>query len=116
MRTNWLVLIGILLFMASCSERRQPTRFAKGDTYTIEKALIMYWKDHDHNYPPSLEALTVGDERGGPYLKSEDIIDPWGKQYQFDGTAKKSGKSDRPDVWTISPGGKLIGNWRSSTE
>ena len=75
----------------------------------ITKALQAYYVDHD-GYPASLAALTRKDNLGGPYIAERGLKDPWGKQYQFNPLGPKN-KGAKPDVWTVAPGGKTIGNW-----
>jgi hypothetical protein len=77
----------------------------------IENALQLY---HVRNavYPPTLAELTRKDAAGGgPYLPAETLSDPWGKEYQY-APAGPHHKAEKPDVWTTTPGGKTIGNFK----
>ena len=61
--------------------------------------------------PASLQALVQ--LQGGNAPKLDDprkIIDPWGKQYQYDPVGAKNGDA-KPDIWTVTPDGRQIGNW-----
>src|SRR5262245_32376638 len=89
--------------------RSKETR-AKLGAHNLEKALTVYFVDHQQ-FPADLAALTQKDDRGGPYIDAEGLLDPWGKQYQVDVTGRQH-NGVKPDVWTISPeNGNMIGNW-----
>ena len=82
----------------------------------LAKALAIYAVDRDGVYPASLEDLLQKDKDGGPYLADrKDLLDPWGKKYQFDPKGPKN-LGAKPDVWTVTPGGKTIGNWMALKE
>src|SRR5262245_46766104 len=79
-----LIVVAIIVALAGIATvyiipqfSKSKEQIAKAGAYTVEKALIMYWKDNDQNYPPTLEALTVRDDHGAPYLKAEDLLDRW---------------------------------------
>lgn len=55
--------------------------------------------------PPDLKTLV-----DTKILRSASLLDPWGKEFQYD-VAGKRNKGKRPDVWTESKDGKIIGNW-----
>jgi hypothetical protein len=59
--------------------------------------------------PTSLKDLVKPPE-GKPFVEPSALTDPWGKPYQYDPAGPKNGGA-RPDVWTTTPGGKVIGNW-----
>jgi hypothetical protein len=44
-------------------------------------------------------------------LSSKSLVDPWGKEFQYDITGKKTGNKEVPDIWTETPDKKVIGNW-----
>jgi hypothetical protein len=53
-------------------------------------------------FPPDLKTLVdIG------ILRAESLLDPWGKEFKYD----ISGKRNKPDIWTETPGKKIIGNW-----
>ena len=83
----------------------------RADVKTIETACTAY-KLRNGDYPQSLQVLVTPDDGSSkPYLDSaEAILDPWGKQYQYDaGGGRNNGQ--KPDVWTTTPDGRMIGNW-----
>jgi general secretion pathway protein G len=83
---------------------------AKTGAVNVGNALQMYYKDYD-TYPGTLQELTVRGDRGGPYIPAEGIVDPWGRQYDYNpnGTNNQGAK---PDVWATNPKtGVQIGNW-----
>ena len=78
----------------------------------LTQACQAYAIKHGNTFPDSLQQLLSKDEQGGgPYLESTDaLLDPWGKQYQYD----RSGTHNRgmkPDIWTVAPDGTQVGNW-----
>jgi len=80
----------------------------------IATAIGAYTTDHDGTPPQSLQVLLTNDGIGGPYLKTSDaIVDPWGNPYQLDPTGSRfhNGSGD-PDVFTTTPKGKIVGNFK----
>ena len=55
--------------------------------------------------PKSLKDLV--DEK---VLSSKSLVDPWGKEFHYDITGKKN-RGLQPDIWTVTPDKKVIGNW-----
>jgi hypothetical protein len=84
---------------------------AKVQIKLIDSAIQLYQLNTDQ-VPKSLKALTEGDK---PALKPEALIDPWGKPYQYDPAGPKN-KGKKPDVWTVTPGKKVIGNWEEEKQ
>lgn len=69
------------------------------------------YKLSNGNYPDSLAALTQPQPNGGPPLLEPDaVVDPWTKPYQYDPNGPRNG-GNKPDIWTQSPKGEIIGNW-----
>ena len=60
--------------------------------------------------PPNLKALV--DEK---ILRRESLVDPWGKEFQYDVTGKKTKNKEVPDIWTETPDKNIIGNFNWST-
>lgn len=44
-------------------------------------------------------------------LSPKSIVDPWGKEFQYDISGKKTKNKEVPDIWTETPDKKIIGNW-----
>ncbi len=44
-------------------------------------------------------------------LSPKSIIDPWGKEFQYDISGKKTKNKEVPDIWTETPDKQIIGNW-----
>jgi len=77
---------------------------------TLTQAVETYYIQHNSTYPPSLDALLMPDDFGGPYLKTADALrDPWGHPYQYDPNGTNNA-GRQPDIWAQSPAGP-IGNW-----
>jgi hypothetical protein len=61
--------------------------------------------------PNNLRELTQPQPDGrAAILELDALIDPWGKEFQYDEDGNRNG-GFKPDVWTVSPRGKTIGNW-----
>jgi hypothetical protein len=43
-------------------------------------------------------------------LTASSFLDPWGNVFHYDISGKQN-KGKRPDIWTKSKDGKVIGNW-----
>ena len=67
---------------------------------------------HKHGkYPDHLGVLLDPDEHGIVYIdRREGLIDPWRRPYQYDPKGPMN-EGRRPDIWTVTPDGKVIGNW-----
>jgi len=89
---------------------KRKAEIARIQAYNLEKSLRAYFVDHDSMYPKDLTDLTLKSDNGGPYIDAEGLLDPWGKPYSFDPAGPRNG-GKKPDVFTRSPEGKLIGNW-----
>jgi hypothetical protein len=85
---------------------------AKADK--LEKAISAYFKDNekwpDFKIPGAL--LTKKGERGGPYIDRDGLLDPWGKPFRVDVTGRKYNNGAKPDVFTTTPEGKVVGNFK----
>jgi general secretion pathway protein G len=69
------------------------------------------YKIKHNDYPDNLQVLLQKDALGGPWLESQDaLMDPWSHPYQYDKTGQKN-QGMKPDIWTVSPNQKTIGNW-----
>ena len=44
-------------------------------------------------------------------LSSKSLLDPWGKEFQYDITCKRTKNKEVPDIWTETPDKKVVGNW-----
>jgi len=69
----------------SCSERRPWTRsdVAQAEVDELAKQVALYCVDNGLLRPDpkmTLSALTNG---SSPYLRPEDLVDPWGRSYQL---------------------------------
>jgi general secretion pathway protein G len=63
------------------------------------------------NYPASLAALTQPGPNGEkPILEPAALVSPWNSEYLYDPNGANNG-GNKPDIWVVSPSGKVIGNW-----
>jgi general secretion pathway protein G len=78
---------------------------------SLSDACTMYKAQHGGIWPASLETLTVRDEGGfGPYVKMEDLTDPWGQRYQYDQSGGRN-QGLQPDIFTTNQNYGTFGNW-----
>jgi hypothetical protein len=89
--------------------RQQQEAVARIKALTIATALQAYKVQHN-KYPDDLETLVKGEK---PFLEASAIKDPWGKAFKYD-PAGPEHKGAKPDVWTVTPEGKTIGNWEET--
>jgi hypothetical protein len=92
-----------------------PEDKARIQANNIAKALAACATGHDGEWPKDLADLTTratGSKGNavGPFPGRENLVDPWGKRYLVDRSGKHP-DGHEPDVFTVSPGGKTIGNW-----
>jgi hypothetical protein len=79
---------------------------AKAQIAVLDKAIQAYRVKHDQ-YPETLQALTEGDKA---FVEASALIDPWKNPYQYNAAGPKN-KGKKPDVWTVTPDKKTLGNW-----
>jgi type II secretory pathway pseudopilin PulG len=72
---------------------------------TLEQACQVYYLKNG-DYPDALKVLVKDN-----YVEAELLQDPWKTPYRYDPKGPKN-KGDKPDIWTVTPGGKTIGNWK----
>jgi hypothetical protein len=80
---------------------------AKTEIKTIDTVLQSYFLRFGE-FPKNLKALAKGEK---PFLDAESLTDPWKKPYQYDPAGPKN-RGNKPDVWTLTPDKKVIGNWK----
>jgi general secretion pathway protein G len=74
------------------------------DTYNIKMG----------TYPNQLTELTVRDSNGRPYIEEKDLLDPFGKPYEYAYPGQHS-TVGKPDIWSMGKDGNLqIGNWMNT--
>src|SRR5436190_10255602 len=100
--------VGTFYILPQFNKAREDT--ARIRASNVSKALQAYYKDHDGTWPTSIDALTVKDEHGGPYIGADGLQDPWGKVYTIDVSGPNHNGAE-PDVYTTSPDGKVLGNF-----
>lgn len=114
-----LVVVAIIVALAGLGGyyvmgqlQNSQKKTAKLKAVELSKAVENYMIDHNNQPPPSLNVLTQPDGQGNPaYLKTQDaLLDPWGKQYQYDPSGQHN-NGNTPSIFTQSPDGKLIGNF-----
>jgi general secretion pathway protein G len=118
-----LIVVAIIVMLAGLGGYYVIGRYEEAKVSTarfkaqqISNAIKTYYIDHDQ-YPPDLTVLLQKSELGkGPYLtQQDDILDPWGKAYQYDPSGQQNAGVgaviQTPDVFTTTPDGRTVGNW-----
>jgi hypothetical protein len=101
-----VVVLAAIVYYSNVGEPNEPA--AKLKIQTIEAALGTYKLKHGE-YPSSLEPLTLSDDGKPPLLEDRDLIDPWGKPFQY--SPEELSPTGKPKVFTTSPQGEVISNW-----
>lgn len=106
-----------IFYMVGQAEEGNKTK-ARADVKSIEAAATAYKLHHPEiGWPQGLDDLFNRDDQGhGPYLtNAENKIDPWGKMYSYDPAGGKN-SGLKPDIYTTTPDGKMIGNWSNKIQ
>ena len=86
---------------------------AQSDLQTLTNCCMTYKIKYDE-FPQSLNLLVTPPDGGQPYVSSPDnIIDPWGKPYQYDPNGTNNGGL-KPDIWTVTPDNQQVGDRKST--
>jgi hypothetical protein len=90
---------------------QQEEDVAKIRAKSLDLPVQSYYLKH-RQWPTDLSVLTQPDEvnANSPYVADDNILDPWGQPYEIN-TAGPNNKGAKPDIFTTSPSGKMIGNW-----
>ncbi len=114
-----LVVVAIIVVLAGVGgmyllpqlERSKENAALSQVKGTLNTAVQTFYMQ-ESRYPNSLEELCQPTQSGGKALLEPDaILDPWKKPYQYDPSGGHNG-GNKPDIWTISPSGKQLGNWK----
>jgi general secretion pathway protein G len=70
--------IGVFAYLDSSKEKAAQLQIRN-----IETAVVNYKMDHG-SFPDSLQVLTVPQDGKAAYLEQKDLMDPWGRQFQYD--------------------------------
>ena len=84
---------------------------ATADIKTLSTA-VQAFQIKNGSPPSSLAELAQPPAEGGrPYIETQELLrDPWGNAYQYSADGPKN-NGIKPDIWTITPDGKTIGNF-----
>jgi general secretion pathway protein G len=113
-----LIVVAIIVMLAGISGYYVMERYedAKLQNAKIKvKQLTQHadaWRlGNGDQYPPSLDALAQAQPNGGaPFAALDELMDPWGKPFQYDPSGGHNGGM-KPDIFTTGPRGQTIGNW-----
>ena len=83
------------------------------DSVTLSHTAEAYKLQHGGNPPESLQVLTQVDENGNAVLEPKNLVDPWGKEYQYSAQGTH-GNAGKVEVWSTGKlGNSMIGSWMS---
>ena len=104
-------LLAVLLILTGC----RPEGTSKIDDarfrIIVLTGICQQYKLQNGDWPASLDVLALPPPRGGqPFVSASDLTDEWGHPYQYDPAGPKNG-GEKPDIWTETPQGKVLGNW-----
>jgi general secretion pathway protein G len=115
-----MVVVAIIVALAGASIYYMAGQIDEGykarvqaNVKQLSDVMTQYKAQHQGSWPTSLQDLLVKDPNTGigPYIKNqEDLMDPWGNQYQFDPNGGRN-QGIQPDVWTSHPTFGMFGNW-----
>jgi general secretion pathway protein G len=119
-----LVVVAIIVMLAGVGSYYIMQRFEDSKLSTarmgVEKvstAVKSYKLDHG-DYPTDLNVLMQKSDNGyGPYLKADELKDPWKNDFVYDIGGNNNGGAF-PDVSSRGPNGNgpVIGNWMSTNK
>jgi general secretion pathway protein G len=109
-----VALAGIGTFYILPQFEKAKDGVAQAKAKSLEMALMAYNNDHGH-FPDgsNLGVLTQKTDQGGPYISNDGLLDPWDKPFQVDPSGNTYNNGAKPDVFTRTPGGKIVGNFKS---
>jgi general secretion pathway protein G len=99
--------VGTYYLMPMLAESKESVAFTQAKT--ISEACQMFETKHGQR-PTSADQLTTTINGKAPILEGDAIVDPWGKKFTVDPSGQRNGGL-KPDVYTTSPEGRVIGNW-----
>jgi general secretion pathway protein G len=104
---------GGVIYMRQLDDAKKDT--AKAQCHLLAQTAEAYYTKYG-DWPGSLASLTQPTADGGkPYLEPSALVDPWGREYQYQVPGQHHASTGKPDVW--SQGGNLadpngsVGNW-----
>ncbi len=110
-----LIVVAIIVMLAGVAAYSYTTYLEKARENTaklqithLEEAVQAYNIDNG-TLPESLQALTQAEGGGHARIEAKDILDPWGKQYQYE--PNNMSPTGKPRISTTSPSGVPISNW-----
>jgi general secretion pathway protein G len=112
-----LIVVAIIVILASIGGTYAFRAYedakvseAKIKANAIAGAAQRYQVKYDH-LPQSLDELVSPPSGGMPFIEPDFLVDPWGNRFQYDPAGQHNGGL-KPDVFTTSPHGELVGNFK----
>jgi general secretion pathway protein G len=112
-----LIVVAIIVILAGVggvyvfrSYEDAKIGLARSNAINLGKACETFMVKYDR-YPESLNELVQPPSGAQPFVEAGLLTDPWNKPYQYDPSGQHNGGL-KPDVYTTSPSGEMIGNWK----
>jgi type II secretory pathway pseudopilin PulG len=110
-----LVVVAILVILASVGsvavfkylDEAKESK-AQLQITNIDSAVMAYKLKHG-DFPQSLEVLCTAEPGKTAALDRNDIIDPWGNEFQY--LPQTQNTKGHPKILTTTPAGLSIANW-----
>jgi general secretion pathway protein G len=102
--------VGVVYLMPQFEKAKED--IARTQCRTIAAEAQKFFLNNDGNWP-TIDQLVQPDPNNNnkPYLPPDAILDPWKKKYTLDPAGQHHSGAE-PDVYTTSPSGKMLGNWK----
>lgn len=112
-----LIVVAIIVMLAGAGtyyflQRLEDGKegIAKASANQLAAAAEQFYAKNQE-FPASLDVLAQPQADGsGAYFPPDKLLDPWRKPFQYDPSGQHNG-GNKPDVWTTTPKGKVVGNW-----
>jgi general secretion pathway protein G len=112
-----LIVVAIIVILAGVggvyvfrSYEDAKAGIARTNATTLASACQQFMVKYDR-YPNDLNELVQPPSGSQPFVEPTILTDPWGKPFQYDASGPHN-SGLKPDVFTTSPSGEVIGNWK----
>jgi type II secretory pathway pseudopilin PulG len=72
----------------------------------VQRFMVRY-----ERFPNDLSEL-AHPPSGQPFMDQDGLTDPWGKPFQYIPPPSPHNGENKPDVFTTTPHGEQVGNWK----
>jgi general secretion pathway protein G len=112
-----LIVVAIIVILASVSGvyvfrayEDAKISTARAKAISLATACQQFMVKYER-YPESLNELIQPPSGNQPFVEPDALNDPWGKQFTYDQSGQHN-NGLKPDVYTTTPTGEVVGNWK----